>query len=456
MPTRKRDVLDEKVAAYAANPRAALWTLAFPITAGMFVQIIYNLTDTAFIGRLGVDALAAASFSFPLFFLFIAFSNMISNGAIPLIARAIGARRKEEAELIAGHAFTLSLLLGALFMAVGLFFGETLFRLMGATEPVVKLGVQYMLPLFLSSVFFFLSSAFSAILIAQGETKLPVAVRIVSVLLNLVMDYLFIFVFRWGILGASIATALSIIFEVVAFTHLIFLRGRTHLKFRARRPDATSTWSILKIGIPSSLAHVLMSVSGIIYNAFFAAFGTGVVAAYGLVGRVDSIAFMPVLGLTVAMVTLISMFYGAKHYHLLKTVISDGLLFSFLYLIPFCIIVYAFPHLFIRLMTDDASVLALAIPLMRLEVFTLPLAILGFILSRALQGVGDGVAQLVIVSVRLIVIAVPLAFLFTRVLGYGAGSIIVAMLLSGIVSAAMAVVWTRWRLKKVKAECLNC
>ena len=447
--------INERVDSFIAHPKKALWTIAWPVVLGMLVQILYNIVDTAFIGRLGVDQLAAATFSFPIFFLFIAIANMIGFGATSLIAQYLGARRKVDADNVAWHALVMSAGLAVIVTVVGILIDRALFRFLGATPAVVAYGVEYMFPIFLGSLFIFLSSAFSAVLAGEGNTKFPTVIQVVSAFLNLFLDWLFIVVFHWGMTGASLSTALAFVFNVLAFSYLIFVKGKSSIHFALRdwHWDQKRVVRILKIGVPTSIAQMLMATSFLFFNSIFATFGTATVAAYGLVGKIDSMIFLPLLGLSVGVVTLIGMFYGAKRYNLLTRVTRTAITYGYLYVIPMGVLIWLFPEALFRLLTTDASVIAIAEGLQRVEVFSYPLIVIGLLLGRVLLGLGNGMASLVITGVRLVVVAVPLAWLFTSVLGYGPVSVIASMIAAGVISVTIALFWTRRSLCKVRGDC---
>ena len=222
--------------------------------------------------------------------------------------------------------------IGSFFFMIAAFFTlAPLLKLMGAEQNVAALSFGYLLPILLGSPFLFLSGGFAAILNSEGNTTMPAIVRGVSVFLNLGMDYLFIFVFGWGIFGAGLATALAIVFEVVAFAYYIFVRnGNQVTLFRKWRYDSKVTLDILRIGVPTSAAHFLMAFSWFFFNGLFARFGTETVAAYGLVGRTDSIAFMPLFGLTIGLVTLVGMFYGSRRLDLVADIVRYAIQRGFL------------------------------------------------------------------------------------------------------------------------------
>ncbi|MBR9692949.1 MATE family efflux transporter [Candidatus Woesearchaeota archaeon] len=448
-------LIDTRIARFKKSPEKSLLLLSLPVIVGMLLHIVYNITDTAFVGRIGVDALAALTFSFPIFFVAIALSGLIGTGATALIAQRLGARQKKEASRIATQALVLSIALSVLFTVVAFFFLGSLLTLMGATPSVAALSFGYLLPILLASPFLFLSAGFAAVLNGEGNTTMPAIVRGVSVFLNLGMDYLFIFVFGWGIFGAGLATALAIVFEVIAFAYYIFIRkGNQITLFRKWQYDTSVTKDILKIGVPTSAAHFLMAFSWFFFNGLFARFGTETVAAYGLVGRTDSIAFMPLFGLTIGLVTLVGMFYGAKEYKLIVRVIKAAVWYGLLYAVPLGLLFWVFPTLVLRVLTNDATVISIAASLLQVSVFTYPLMAVGFMLGRAMVGLGDGIPALVITSIRLLLVAVPLGWLFMS-LGYGPSSLILAMVAAGVVAAILAVLWVRAKLQKIKLECTS-
>lgn len=445
----------KKVAQFKKHPERALLKLSAPIALALLVQVVYNITDTAFVGRIGVDELAAVTFSFPLFIVLFALANMVSSGATPLIAQAVGAKQHTHACKIASQTLFIAGILAVIFTGMGLLFMRWLFSIVGASQNVISLGTQYMGPIFMAGIFFFITATFSAILTSQGETVLPAIIRGLGLLINLGLDYVFIFQFQWGITGAALATAFSAFFGAICFTYLVIFRNKGGIYPTLR--NFTPDWLILKeifgIGMPTSTALLVMSLSFLLLSKLFSQFGTATVAAFGIIGRLDTIIFMPIFGLSIGMITLVGMFYGAKEYALIVRVIKATLWYGILYSIPFAILFWGFPNTFLSIMTQNAQVVAIARPLLRIEVFSYPLMIIGFNLGWALLALGFGTPNLVITSVRLLFVAVPLAWILTSILGFGAWSIIAAMIVAGLVSSVLAALWTHNKLKEIKTTC---
>lgn len=443
-----KDPLYQKVEEFKKNPNKALIKLAIPVMIGMLVQIIYNITDTAFVGRLGVNELAATTFSFPIMFVFIALGNLIGLGTNTRIARHIGAKKKKLAEKVAGEALTLTIISASITTILGLTFNKYLFQLMGATPEVIKLGIIYMTPIFAGTMFLFLSSLFSAILNGEGNTKLPSIIKIISAFLNLSLDAIFIYVFHLGVLGVALATMLAFIFEAATFSYLLFIKKNGHIKIRFKKPTK-EIFKALKIGLPISMANFIMACSFLIFNKLFSIFGTNEVAAYGLIGKVDSIAFMPLFGLSISLVTLTGMFYGAKEYHLIPKITKAAIKYGLMFVFPLGAFSWFFPKAILQLMTNNNEVLTIGSSLLKIAVFGYPLMVIAFMLGRSMMGLGDGKPGLIITITRLVLLAVPLAWIFITILKLPYQSIMYAIISSSLCTSIIAIMWFKHKIKKL-------
>ena len=181
-----------RVDEFIKNPKKALFRLALPIAIAMMVQVMYNIVDTAFVGRLGADAIAALTFSFPLFFVLMALNSGIGTGMSSRIARYLGDKNKKQAENTAFHGLLISLGLALIIFIIGMLSLQSLFSLFGATESVAKLGISYMSIILLGIFFMFPSYVLSSIFSDQGDTKTPLKVHIIALIFNIILDPIFI------------------------------------------------------------------------------------------------------------------------------------------------------------------------------------------------------------------------------------------------------------------------
>lgn len=439
-----------RVDEFIEHPRKALFILAIPTVISMLVQITYNIADTAYVGRLGAESIAALTFSFPLFFILIAINSGIGVGMGSRVSRLLGAKKKEQAENTAMHGLCISIVLAIIISLLGIVSLKRLFRLFGADENVLPLAINYMSIILIAIVFMFVSAIVNTIFSSQGDTKTPMKIQISSLLINIILDPIFIYILDFGVKGAAIATLIAFIISMVI--GIFYLNRRSYLKISLSSFNFSLEIikDILFIGIPATLMMLIISIYVMFINRFMSYFGTEYVAAFGIVARLENVAIMPMLALSFSIITLVGMFYGAERYDLLKGIISYGIKIATLFTSFVGIIFFLVPHIFLRIFTADTNLLSLGSAYMRINVFTFPLMSVATIISRAMQGMGSGLPGLIINVFRVIIVAVPAAYIFVYVLNYSYLYIGAAAIMGGIASNITAFIWLRLKLNKIR------
>ena len=317
----------DRVAQALADPRRAVWRLALPILAGIGVQTLYNLTDMAFVGRLGGASVTALTFSMPLIFLATGVAFGLGAGATSAVARHLGAGDRPGAGHAAEHAILLALAVGLGTAAAAIAFQVELFGALGARDEPLRLATRYFGILAPGFVIVLLNGTFHAILAGEGDTRTPVALQGSGTLLNIGLDPVFIFAAGMGIRGAAVATVVSQALVCLAFLIHLFVRRGSYVEFRFRefRPRAATAAGLLRVGLPSSASMVLMAAGGMFYNRIVSAFGPDAVAGLGVGGRLDAVFFLPVIALATSMVTVVGMFLGAGRVDLIRSTVGYAL-----------------------------------------------------------------------------------------------------------------------------------
>ena len=432
---------ENKVKEFAKNPKKALFSLAYPILIAMIVQTTYSIVDTAFVGRLGGEAVAALTFSFPILFMLFALNAGIGTGIRSRISRFLGKGKKREAENTAMHGIIISIVSGFSIFLLMTFILEPLFVLFGATDKVVDLALQYMGIIVPGILILFPSVALNNIFSAQGDTKTPMKIQSASLILNGVLDPIFIFVLGLGIAGAALATVASFVFMIFAYG--LYYRNKSYLNLTldSFKYKFKIVKEIFKVGAPAALMMLTISVYVIFINRFMAFFGTDYVAAFGIASRLESIAITPVFAIASGLITLVGMFYGAKRYELLKSITWYGLKIGILYTSVIGAIVFLFPSVFMSIFTPENPIINIGSTYLMINVFTFPLMAISIVVSRTLQGLGSGLPPLVIQLTRVLFVAVPLAYIFIFVLNLDFVFLPVAMVVGGIVSSIIGILW---------------
>ena len=431
------------------NPSKALWTLAFPIMAGMGIHILYTIVDMIFIGRLGGDAIAAVAFNMPLFFLVLGLSFGVGSGVTASIARFIGEKDKVNADNTAEHAVALGLIISTILTTLGLIYGEGLLQRLGATESVLPLSWDYLKVSLIGLPFMVFSTFFRSILSGEGDMKLPMAVAGLGTILNIILDPLFIFTLGYGVGGAAMASAISQLIVFVIFVYMLFVKEHAYIRFRMRdfSPSIFIIKDIIRVGLPASMSMIIMAFGQLVFNRILVRFSTDAVAAYQVGGRMDMVIFLPIMAIASALTTLVGMFFGAKEIEKIKFIAKYGIIWSMMVTGVLSIILYIFAPLFVKNFTMDVDIQSIAVTYLRFICLIYPLIAIGMTVGRILQGLGKGLPMLVITSIRILALSAPLALYFIMVLNKPIEWVWYAMIISTIVSVAISLIWLKSAFK---------
>ncbi len=464
---KKNNLKKSRVAEFAQDPQKALINLALPIIFGMLVHILYNIVDAIFIGRLGAEAIAALAFSTPVFMVIISLANT-SAGATAAIARSIGAQDKKQADNTAEHSLLLAFLISGLIFVFGLLYIEPFLKIIGASGEVLKLALDYIWVILFFSPLVIFSNFFNAILAGEGDTKTGARSYAIGFVVNLVLDPIFIFMLGWGVKGAAYATALAFITNFVILSKFLFIRRHSYIDFNPRdfKFQPLLIANILNIGLPNAAINFIFSINGMSFNKLASYFSFKAVAALGVGAKLDTFYFMPLMGLSIALTALTGMFVGSKQITLAKKTlryqIKLGLCWSFLVVFLF----YTFTEPLISIFTVDREVMAITAGYLRITLITYLMVPLTLGIGSFIQGTGNGLPGLVITSMRVLIINIPLAWFFTRVLGLPIYMLWWSVVISAVVSVGLAFAYLKNTLKRLNnlqdtsqllsVNCENC
>ena len=450
LPQNKTSRLD----GFIDNPSKALWTLAFPIMAGMGIHTLYTIVDMIFIGRLGGDAIAAVAFNMPLFFLVLGLSFGVGSGVTASIARFIGAKDKVNADNTAEHAVALGLIISTILTTLGLIYGEDLLQRLGATESVLPLSWDYLKVSLIGLPFMVFSTFFRSILSGEGDMKLPMAVAGLGTILNIILDPIFIFTLGYGVGGAAMASAISQLIVFLIFVYMLFVKEHAYIRFRMRdfSPSIFIIKDIIRVGLPASMSMIIMAFGQLVFNRILVRFSTDAVAAYQVGGRMDMVIFLPIMAIASALTTLVGMFFGAKEIEKIKFIAKYGIIRSMMVTGVLSIILYIFSPLIVKIFTLDVGIQSIAVTYLRFICLIYPLIAIGMTVGRILQGLGKGLPILVITSIRILALSAPLALYFIMVLNKSIEWVWYAMIISTIVSVAISLIWLKSAFKDLVSD----
>jgi len=365
--------------------------LALPVGIGFFFNTMFNVVDTWYAGRLSTQAVAAVSLSFPLFFLIIAVASGISTGATALIGHALGAGRRDEAELYAAQTISFALLHGILLTIFGLLATPAMFRLMGAEGEYLSLAISYMGAMFCGSIFFVANQAHNAILNSCGDTRSFRNFLVLAFILNLIYDPWFIFggfgLPPLGLAGIAWGTV------TIQFMGTLYLHHRARLTgllgglgWQGFLPRKTMFRELARMGFPSSMTMLTVAIGVFVITWYVGRFGHEAMAAYGIATRIEQIVLLPVMGLNVATLTMVAQNSGARQYNRVRETIRTALTNGITLMSLGTLIVFLFAGPLMRFFTVDPKVVAIGSGYLRIVAFVLHAYVILYINSFALQG----------------------------------------------------------------------
>lgn len=427
-----------------------LFDLAMPIVGLNVMSVITLAVDTAMCGRLvdAENALTALGFATQLVFLLMVAILGLTVGTVAFVARAWGAQETDRINHVLQQSVQLTYIVSIIVAVLGNAGAGVAMEWLGADPTVRDLGVGYLRPLFGFSVFLYLNMLFAAALRAVGNTKLPFMIALVSNALNVVLNYGFILgklgLPELGVSGAAWGTVIS---QAVAVLMMVALLERDHVPgVRARlglaRLDHALARDLFRIGAPAALDMVVLNIAFLSIVGMLARVAQVAVAAHGIGLRIQSLAFVPGLGVAQAIGAMVGNALGASREAEAREVVRSGVLLStgIMSVIGLSIVVGAEPIIAIFDVDAGTELGRYSILWMRVLGWGMPVVGVNIALIGMLRGAGATNTSLMINVVGTVLVQVPLSWFLGFVLDWGAFGIWVALPISFLVRACLGVI----------------
>jgi putative MATE family efflux protein len=440
--------------------RRSMILFLIPMILSNILQSIGQLAGSIIVGRwLGVDALAAISAFFPLFFLLVSFTIGIGSGSSILIGQAYGARNEERLKAIVGTTLTFTFLLGLVLAVLGGIFTWDILRLIGTPENIIAVTVHYARILFWSMPIMFLYFVYTTFMRGTGDSKTPFYFLIVSTVFNLVL--LPVLVFGWlglprlGIYGAAYANVISTILTFVFM--LFYLRRTKHaLRFDASvgkhlRMDKGLLALLLRLGIPSSINMILVSLSEIAVIAFVNHYGSDATAAYGAVNQVASYVQMPAISLGITVSIFAAQSIGANQLGKLKQVTRTGILFNYVIGGIVILLIYVFSKHILSWFLTSSNALNIAHSLLMITLWSYLIFGHAQIYSATMRASGTVLWPTLFSILSIWCVEVPVAYYLSHKTSLGIHGIWIGYPAAFIVSMVLQYTYYRlsWKKKRI-------
>ena len=392
---------------------------ALPLLVGNLLQQFYNITDSIIVGQfLGKEALAAVSASFFIYYFIISLVIGVGSGTTVVISQLFGAKQYQKVQLAFSSFFIFMLVGGIILSIAGIIFAEPVFRLTNTPEEVIPQAVAYF-RIYIGGTFLFVTfNSIISILRGVGESVRPMLFILITTVLNIAFDLLFILVFKWGIEGAARATVVS---QGIGMCIALAYVNNTHPLLSIKKQDMLFDWKLfkesLKIGLPTSVQQCAIALGLIALLGIVNSFGTNTLTAYGAAGKIDTIITQAILTLSGALAAFCGQNIGAGRLDRVK----KGVQFTMYTNIALGLLTFAAVYLFgnemMRIFTKDIDVVAIGKEYL--------LIIGGFFIvhgalnvyNGALRGAGDTLFPMITSLVCLWLIRIPLAYYLSSWLG---------------------------------------
>lgn len=440
------------------NPETAVKKLAIPVMISMLLTASYNIIDGIWITGLGEAAIAGIGFVTPIFMILNGVSVGLGSGATSSISRFVGAHDKNRASDSAAHSIIILFIASIILTLIFLVIQEPLLRIYGASGTALEEALSYSTPLFLGLIGIMFANGASGILRGEGDMKRAMYAVVVSVILNAILDPIFIYTFGLGAAGAAIATVLSSLISAVVILYWLLVKKDTYVDINLRKFKFNSkiTRNILKVGIPASLDMFIMSIAVALYLIFITIIsGDYGVAAYTSGQRIYLFAIMPLTAIGTAVVAVCGSAFGAENGDYLSRAHKYGAKFGILFGLAVTIIVvlFATPIASIFAYTPETTHLVSGIALfLQFAFLSIPLTGAGMASSFLYQGIGRGVTSLFFTIFREVICTVILTYLFGIVFGWGLIGIWIGLAVGRSIASIVNYIYGRHTIKQIRTK----
>lgn len=412
---------------------------ATPAIVAMTAASLYNIVDSIFIGQgVGPLAISGLAITFPFMNLASAFGAAVGVGASTFISVKLGQKDYQTAENILGNTLTLNLIIGIGFTLLTLLFLSPILRFFGASDATLPYARDYMEIILAGNVFSHTYFGMNAVLRAASKPRQAMYATIFTVVMNTLLDYLFIMVFGWGIRGAAYATILA---QMMALAWQMWLfsdkRQLLHLKRGIYGLRAELVKNIIGIGISPFAMNVCACVVVIFINQQLVHFGGDLdVGAYGISNRMGFMFVMLVMGINQGMQPIVGYNYGAQKFDRTMGVLKLGIVFATVIMTAGWLIAMLLPYYCARLFTTDATLIRLAIKAIRILMLVFPIIGYQMVVTNFFQSIGKVKISILLSLSRQLLLLLPLLAVLPEV--FGIDGVWYAMPVSDFLSALLA------------------
>ncbi len=432
-----------------------LLKLTLPMIVGMLGLVVFNLTDTYFLGQLGSDQLAAISFTFPVVLIINSFTKGIGIGTTSIISKYVGANEHDKVKRTATDSLTLGLIITAIVILIGLLTIKPLFSLLGAKGIILNYIQEYMSIWYFGVIMLVIPMIGNGIIRSLGDTKVPGLIMGISAITNVILDPILIFGYgpapALGIKGAALATVFARGITTITAIMVLHFREKVISFSKIKVQSLIKSWEkILYIGIPNSLIQMALPIGSGIITRLLASYGTDVVAGYGVATKIEFFALTFTMALTSVMGPFIGQNLGSKLFKRVDEGLKIGELYSLLSSILIAVLLFIFARSIGLIFNNNLAVVNTVVLYLRIVSFTYGLQGILKIGTTILNVLNRPFHASALIFIQTFLLYLPLAIIGSRLIGIA--GIFSALSISYILSGILTHIAVKRSLNEYKLE----
>lgn len=411
---------DEKLGTAPIGP--LVLSMALPAVIAQLVNVLYNIVDRIYIGRIpevGTTALTGLGICFPIIMLITAFSAFVGSGGAPLASIQLGKGNRNEAEKILGNGVTILITFSIILTTVFMIFKEPLLFAFGASNDTIVYALQYLGIYLCGTIFVQISVGLNTFITCQGQAKTAMFSVLIGAITNIILDPIFIFTFGMGVRGAALATIISQAFSAIwVIQFLLSKKSSIRIKACNLKPDWKIIGSVAALGVSPFVMQATESLINIVFNSGLQRYGGDLyVGSMTILQSVMQLFVMPVQGITTGTQPIISYNYGAKNHARVKQTFKYTLSITFTVTCLCTLASFTFPAVFAGMFTSQKELIELIEKVM--PIFMSGIWIFGIQMAcqSAFMGMGQAKISLFLALLRKVILLIPLALMLPKFFG---------------------------------------
>lgn len=391
-----------------------IFIFSVPLMITNFLQMLFNTADTIVVGKFaGQEALAAVGATASIVFLLTSLFNGLSIGSNVVIAKLLGSQDDEGVSKAVHTSMCIAIIGGVLLMIIGLFCSKYFLSWMSTPSDIINLSSLYMKIYFAGVLFLLVYNFGASVLRSKGDTQRPLYFLMISGVLNVILNLIFVIAFKWSVAGVALATVISeAVSAVLVWMALVKETDATHLDVKKLKLEATYAWDIMRVGVPAGIQGMVFSLSNVVIQSSINSFDSSVIVAGNSAAmNIEEFVYIGMMAFTQATITFTSQNIGAKRYDVIKKILWVTLILTVISSFILGFLVWFFGVPFLNLYTNDPAVIEAG--MVRLTYVALFLSLNGLLDAFVCSMRGMGYSTLPTVVMILGICGVRLVWLWT-------------------------------------------